>query len=341
MTGDYLLEVGNVSKAYRKAKGVRGPRAAREQRQPALVDVSLGLRRGEVLGLVGESGSGKSTLARCASLLERPDQGRVVLGGTDLTALSPRQLRLQRRRIQIIFQDPYSSLNPRMTVGAALSEVLHVHRLATGSAVQARVSDLLDLVGLPATAAARYPSDFSGGQRQRVCIARALAASPDVLIADEAVSSLDVSIQAQILNLLIDLLAELQFTMLFISHDLHVVRRIAPTIAVMFGGRIVETLPSSVPLEGALHPYTRALLAALPSLGTDRARPSASPDVDGSVAALGCPYRNRCPAAFERCTENPELLECSDAHFVACHAVHSRPSSGIVVSTSGGSQADG
>jgi oligopeptide transport system ATP-binding protein len=318
---ELLLEVEGVSKTYRsKRRRTRTAEAPSEGGvHRALVDVSLGLRRGDVVGIVGESGSGKSTLARCITLLERPDSGRVVLDGVDLTALSPKALRSARRRIQIVFQDPYASLNPRLTVGSALTEVLRVHKLETGRGTKARLAELLEMVGLPAGAAARYPADFSGGQRQRICIARALAASPDVLIADEAVSALDVSIQAQVLNLLMELLEELRFTMLFISHDLHVVARIAPTIAVMFAGRVVEVLPSGVPLEAAAHPYTQTLLAALPSLHAGRRRVSEGADATLATAATGCPFSARCPVAFERCVENPALLPVAEGHLVACH----------------------
>jgi oligopeptide transport system ATP-binding protein len=321
MSSAPMLRVDGVSKAYRvRSRSLNPLRRSAAPDHPALVDVSVHLDRGEVFGLVGESGSGKSTLARCISLLERPDAGRVVLGELDLTALTPRELRTERRRIQIIFQDPYASLNPRMTIGAALAEVLRVHGLETRKRMSVRVAELLALVGLPATAAARYPAEFSGGQRQRICIARALAASPDVLIADEAVSSLDVSIQAQVLNLLMDLRDELGLTMLFISHDLHVVRRIAPTIAVMFAGRIVEVLPPDVPLEDAAHPYTQTLLAALPSLHATGLRSATRAEVGGSAAVTGCPFRERCPIAFERCVEDPALLPVAGRHLAACHA---------------------
>jgi oligopeptide/dipeptide ABC transporter ATP-binding protein len=318
-----LLRVDGLSKTYGAPRRGLAPRRTAEPRHPALLDVSLALSAGDVLGLVGESGSGKSTLARCVSLLERPDHGSVTLGDVELTGLRPRALRSVRRRIQVIFQDPFASLNPRMTVGAAISEVLRVHGVVERRRVPERVAELLSLVGLPAAATVRYPAELSGGQRQRVCIARALAASPDVLIADEAVSSLDVSIQAQVLNLLMDLREELSLTMLFISHDLHVVRRIAPTIAVMFAGRIVEILPPGVPLEDAKHPYTQTLLAALPTMHSP-ARLVARPDAGTSAALTGCPFRGRCPLAFERCVEDPELRAIAPQHLVACHAAGAR-----------------
>lgn len=287
----------------------------------ALIDVSLSVARGDVLGVVGESGSGKSTLVRCLSLLERPDRGRVLLDGLDLTALAAGQLRRQRRRVQIVFQDPYASLNPRLSVGSTLAEVLRVHKLVPTAGIQARIGDLLSLVGLPSSSVSRYPAEFSGGQRQRICIARALAAAPDLLIADEPLSSLDVSVQAQILNLFLDLRDELALAMIFVSHDLHVVRRIAPTIAVMFGGRIVEVLPPEVALEDARHPYTRALLEALPRLQT-RLPDAGQADLGAALPAEGCPFRDRCAYAYAPCTTiDPPLLPIQGQHTVACHYV--------------------
>jgi oligopeptide transport system ATP-binding protein len=318
---DAVLACEGLHKEYRVRGHGRLRRAGPDERRPALVDLSLALGRRQVLGLVGESGSGKSTLARCLNLLERPDAGRVLLHGVDLATLPSRELRRRRRRIQIVFQDPYASLNPRQSVHAALAEVLRVHRLVPRDRIDARVAELLSLVGLPASAAGRFPREFSGGQRQRICIARALAAEPDVLIADEPLSSLDVSIQAQILNLLLGLRDELGLAMLFISHDLHVVRRSAPTIAVMFSGRIVEVLPATVPLDAARHPYTRALLEALPRL--DAKLPGVPRGGEGApLEPGGCPFRDRCPYAFETCVEiDPPLLEIAPGHAVACHDV--------------------
>ena len=292
--------------------------------RPALADASLSLERGESVGVVGESGSGKSTFARCLALLERPDVGRVLLDGIDLTGLGAGPLRRVRRRIQVVFQDPYSSLNPRLTVGSTLREVLRVHRLAARDRIGRRVDELLDQVGLPARAVDRYPSDFSGGQRQRICIARALAADPDVLIADEPVSALDVSIQAQILNLLADLRARLALSMIFISHDLHVVRYIAPKIAVMFGGGIVEVLPPGIPLESARHPYTQALLASKSRLepGWLTRVGELNADLSASLPATGCPFRGRCPHAFAPCRDvDPPARDIGEGHAVACHYV--------------------
>jgi oligopeptide transport system ATP-binding protein len=316
----------HLTKTYAHRRGWlrAGPGSSGASARPALADASLSLERAESMGVVGESGSGKSTLARCLALLERPDKGRVLLDGVDLTRLDRRQLRQSRRRVQVVFQDPYSSLNPRLTVGSALREVLTVHRLVPREEVPRRVAALLDQVGLPARAVERYPSDFSGGQRQRICIARALAAEPEVLIADEPVSALDVSIQAQILNLLADLRGRLALSMIFISHDLHVVRYIAPKIAVMFGGRIVEVLQPGVPLEQARHPYTEALLAARSRLEPGWLTHTGQLDTELAAAlpATGCPFRARCPHAFATCEAiDPPLRDLGGGHAVACHHV--------------------
>jgi oligopeptide transport system ATP-binding protein len=318
---DPLLAVEGVTKSYGQAtqRGGRSPRRSR----PALDGVSLALSRGEILGIVGESGSGKSTLARCITLLERPDRGRVFFDGADLTTLDVGALRRVRRQMQIVFQDPYSSLNPRMSVRDALAEVLRVHRLVAANAVHSRVNELLAMVGLPATAAGQYPADLSGGQRQRVCIARALAAEPRLLIADEAVSALDVSIQAQILNLLLDLQHDLGLALIFISHNLYVVRRIARRIGVMFAGRLIELIPDGMPLDAAQHPYTQALLAAAPRggrpIGTLERQDA---DLVPGVPEVGCPYRARCPAAFAPCAAvDPPLTPSREGNLVACHLV--------------------
>ena len=290
-------------------------------RRPALIDASISLERGKILGVVGESGSGKTTLARCLSLLIRPDRGSVTLDGEDLTGLPIPELRRRRRRIQTVFQDPYASLNPRMRIGEAIGEVLSVHGLVPRRQIPSRVKELLDIVGITPTFGHRYPSDFSGGQRQRICIARALAAEPDVLVADEAVSSLDVSIRAQILNLLLDLRDRLGLSMVFIGHDLFVVGFVADFIAVMLGGQIIEVLPKTTNLTGAVHPYTQELLAAAPTVSespTDVVQIREAGGVE-EPPIVSCPYWQRCPIrSDERCgREYPPLRALTAGHWVA------------------------
>jgi oligopeptide/dipeptide ABC transporter ATP-binding protein len=311
---DLILEARGVWKSY------RGERRGEKRRRPALIDTSIALRRGEILGVVGESGSGKTTLARCLALLVRPDQGTILCEGEDLTALSNRDLRHRRRRIQTVFQDPFSSLNPRISVGDAIGEVLAVHHLVPAHGIDARIAELLNLVGLPRSSVTRYPKDFSGGQRQRICIARALAAQPDVIIADEPFSALDVSIRAQIINLLLELRDALGLSMVFIGHDLFVVHFLANRIAVMLGGQIIEILPPSATLAAAMHPYTRELIAAAPTLENARAEMSAAGAVAGvTPPVIGCPYLNRCPLRTDtRCGhEYPVLRTVADQHWAA------------------------
>jgi ABC-type glutathione transport system ATPase component len=274
-----ILRVDNVSKNYARKASFFGPPVAKTR--PALAGASFDLSEGEILGIVGESGSGKTTLARCIALLERPDTGKIIFKGEDLTALGPSALRSRRRAIQTVFQDPYASLNPRLKVGDALAEVMLVHRLASRGEVRQRVAELLDRVGLPARAADAYPAAFSGGQRQRICIARALAAQPDILIADEPVSSLDVSVQAQVVNLLLDLRDQLGLSVIFIGHDLQLIDFIAPRIIVMLAGEIVETVPEELSIKDAHHEYTRALMQAVPSLDKLADRDAAMRDPQG------------------------------------------------------------
>jgi len=278
---------------------------------------------GETVGLVGESGCGKSTLARLALRLIEPDSGEIHFEDRDVRALSRSQLRALRRRMQIVFQDPFASLNPRMTVGETIGEGLRVHRVARGAELERRVAELLDTVGLARDQASRYPHEFSGGQRQRIGIARALALEPQLVVADEPVSSLDVSIQAQILNLLLELQRRFGLAYLFISHDLRVVRHLSRRVAVMYLGRVVERAPADPLYARPQHPYTQALLSAVPvpEPGAGRRRQVLSGDVPSPISPpSGCPFHPRCPKAIERCkVERPELREVRPSHFSACH----------------------
>ncbi len=290
----------------------------------ALAGVTLEVRRGETLAVVGESGCGKSTLARVLVRLTSPDGGQIMFDGEDVAELRGAALRRYNRRVQMVFQDPYGSLNPRMTVGETLGEALRVHGMVPPDGVPARVAELLDLVRLPADAASRFPHAFSGGQRQRIAIARALAVQPDLLIADEIVSALDVSVQAQILNLLLDMQERLGLAMLFISHDLRVVRHLAHRVAVMYLGRVVESGPAEAVFADPLHPYTQALLRAAPTLAVGRreggdALRGELPSPMQEVA--GCPFHPRCPSAFDQCRTERPAMRVASGHGAACHLV--------------------
>jgi peptide/nickel transport system ATP-binding protein len=292
----------------------------------AVDDISLTINRGETLGLVGESGCGKSTVGRAILRLYEPTSGRIVFDGQDISHLSETELRPLRRRMQMVFQDPYASLNPRHSVGRIVGEPLRTHRLTSRRETRARVADLLRTVGLPVDAAGRYPHEFSGGQRQRIGLARALALQPDLIVADEPVSALDVSIQAQIINLLENLQEEFELTYLFIAHDLAVVRHISDRIAVMYLGWIVEVSSAAELYENPLHPYTISLLSAVPIPDPVVERQRESILLAGDLPSpanppKACRFHTRCPFVQPtRCREDvPPLRKISTGHEVACH----------------------
>ena len=316
-----LVVIDNLVKEFQVERGIFG----RRSRLRAVDGVSLSLRRGETLGLVGESGSGKTTLGRCAIRLAEPTSGRVLIDDVDLASLKPRELRAFRRRMQIVFQDPYGSLNPRMKVGDAVREPIEVHRLARDGGARERVAALFNEVGLDPVYADRYPHELSGGQRQRVGIARALSVEPEFLVLDEPVSALDVSVQAQVLNLLAELRTRHSLTYCFIGHDLAVVRHVADRVAVMYLGRLVEVADAELLYSRASHPYTRALLSAapVPDPAAQRSRIVLTGEPPSPLQPpTGCPFHPRCfhPLRNDRCqTERPELRPITEGQVAACH----------------------
>jgi oligopeptide/dipeptide ABC transporter ATP-binding protein len=320
-----LLEVSDLHVVFRRPRNLGDRLAGRAASGVAAVQgVSLAVRRGETLALVGESGSGKTTTARAILRLVHPERGRIVFDGADVLAATPRELRRLRERMQIVFQDPYSTLNPRMTVAATIEEVLSVHGIgSTGSERRERVATLLRDVGLGPEHARRYPHELSGGQRQRVGIARALAVGPELLVLDEPVSALDVSVQAQIINLLEDLQAEHGLAYLFVAHDLAVVHHAADRVAVMYLGRIVEEGPVDAIFNEPRHPYTRALLAAIPGEDERRAAELRPERVEGELrperaTGEGCAFRDRCAHRLARCEETPPFVALGDGRASRC-----------------------
>lgn len=319
-----LLRVQNLKKYFPVSRQL-----FRTQRRYVIAvdDVSFDVLKGETLGLVGETGCGKTTVARTILQLYRPTSGKVLFDGVDLASLQENDLRKMRSRMQMIFQDPYASLNPRMTVGAIISAPLDVHTALTQKEKRERVQELLKLVGLNPDFVNRYPHEFSGGQRQRIGIARALALNPDLVICDEPISSLDVSIQAQVVNLLEELQDKLGLTYIFVAHDLSMVRHISDRMVVMYLGKVMELADRNEIYLHPLHPYTRALMSAVPIPDPDKARNRKRIILKGDIPSPlnpphGCNFNTRCPMAAERCfQEDPEYREIQPGHWVACHFV--------------------
>jgi len=323
--GNVLIDVRNLKVHFPVTAGLIFQRKVADVK--AVDGITFEIRKGETLGLVGESGCGKSTTGRAVLQLYKPTEGEVKFGEIELTKLGTGDMRRMRREMQMIFQDPYASLNPRMSIGAIIGEPLAIHGLARGEARRERVAELMRIVGLNPYYASRYPHEFSGGQRQRIGVARALAVEPDFIVADEPVSALDVSIQAQIINLLEDLQEQFGLTYLFIAHDLSVVRHISDRVAVMYLGKLMELTGRDELYENPLHPYTKALLSAVPipdpEVEQTRERIILSGDVPSPMRPPpGCVFHTRCPIAIDECrAEIPEWRELSKDHWVACHRV--------------------
>ncbi len=314
-----IIEIKNLKKYFNVKSGFQTAKVK------AVDDVSLYINKGETLGLVGESGCGKTTLGRTILRLHEPTEGKILFHGEDITTTNMHDL---RRKMQIIFQDPYASLNPRMTVGDIVAEPLDIHKMyKTKKERQEKINSLLHTVGLNTEHANRFPHEFSGGQRQRIGIARALAVEPEFIVCDEPVSALDVSIQAQIVNMLEDLQAEKQLTYLFIAHDLSIVKHISNRIGVMYLGNLVELTTSSELYKNPLHPYTKTLLSAIPIADPKTSRTKKRIVLNGDIPSplnppSGCPFRTRCPYATEQCAkEKPVLKDYGDGHLAACHNI--------------------
>jgi oligopeptide transport system ATP-binding protein len=324
--GDVLLEVKDLVMHFPLTQGIIFQRKVGAVQ--AVDGVSFTMKKGETLGLVGESGCGKSTTGRALLQLYKPTSGEVIFQGTDLTKLDGGEMRKMRRYLQMIFQDPYASLNPRMTVGNIIAEPMQIHNLVSKGERNERVQELLETVGLNPYFANRYPHEFSGGQRQRIGVARALAANPEFIVADEPVSALDVSIQAQIVNLMEDLQEQFDLTYLFIAHDLSVVRHISDRVAVMYLGKMVELADRDELYENPLHPYTKALLSAVPIpdpvVEKKRERIILTGDVPSPInPPSGCHFHTRCPYVMDICKEDePAFIDQGAGHFVACHLYH-------------------
>ena len=319
-----LLRIENLKKHFPVRLGAFGEKAATVH---ALDDASFEIIEGETLSLVGESGCGKSTTGFAILNLHKPTSGRVVYKGENIAVFDEKQMRPIRRDLQIVFQDPYSTLNPRMTIGEAVGEPILFHKLCTKAELPARIERLLAEVGLPGRFAQRYPHELSGGQRQRVAIARAIACEPKFIVCDEAISALDVSIQAQIINLLLDLQEKYGLTYLFIAHDLAVVRHISDRVGVMYLGRLAELASREELFDNPLHPYTKALLSAVPETDPEHERSRKRQILQGDVPSplnppAGCRFHTRCPIAMDVCSKViPEWREAKPGHLVACHAV--------------------
>ena len=324
MADKTLVQIQDLKMYFENRKGWFGKQV---EYVKAVDGVSLDIKKGETVGLVGESGCGKSTTGYSIMRLYKPTSGKIIYDGTDIAAMSAKEVWPYRKKMQMIFQDPYASLNPRMTVSDIIGEPLDIYNLCEGKERLERIYELLNTVGLGKEHASRYPHEFSGGQRQRVGIARALAVRPEFVVCDEPISALDVSIQAQVVNMLEDLQAELGLTYLFIAHDLSMVRHISRKVGVMYLGSLVEVAETEELYEHTLHPYTKALMSAVPELDPAISKTKKVEMLKGDVpspinAPKGCKFCTRCPYATERCKEErPILKDAGDGHMVACHLI--------------------